>query len=94
MLTVKVLGPGCRNCETLARNTADALEAVVQQHPEVGGVTIDKVTDHNKFVDYGLMFTPGLVINEKLVSSGRIPAVSQIKVWLTEALATPALAAD
>jgi hypothetical protein len=36
------------------------------------------------------MFTPGLVINEKLVSSGQIPAVSQIKAWLMEALATPA----
>ena len=90
MLTIKVLGPGCRNCETLARKTADALEALAQQHPEVAGATIEKVTDHNTFLDYGLMFTPGLVINEKLVSSGQVPAVSQIKTWLTEALATPA----
>ena len=90
MLTIKVLGPGCRNCETLARKTTDALEAVAQQYPELAGVTIEKVTDHNKFVDYGLMFTPGLVINEKLVSSGQVPAVSQIKAWLMEALATPA----
>lgn len=90
MLTLKVLGPGCRNCEILARKTADALESVAQQYPELAGVTIEKVTDHNEFVDYGLMFTPGLVINEKLVSSGQVPAVSQIKAWLTEALATPA----
>jgi hypothetical protein len=90
MLTIKVLGPGCRNCESLARKTAEALEAVAQQHPEVANVTIEKVTDHNQFADYGLMFTPGLVINEKLVSSGQVPATSQIKNWLTEALATPA----
>jgi small redox-active disulfide protein 2 len=90
MLTIKILGPGCRNCETLARKTTDALEALAQQYPEAGDVTIEKVTDHNKFVDYGLMFTPGLVINEKLVSSGQIPAVSQIKAWLTETLAAPA----
>jgi len=90
MLTIKVLGPGCRNCETLAQKTIDALEALAQQYPEAAAVTIEKVTDHNKFVDYGLMFTPGLVINEKLVSSGRIPAVSQLKAWLVEALATPA----
>lgn len=90
MLTIKVLGPGCRNCETLARKTTDALEALAQQYPEAAGVTIEKVTDHNRFVEYGLMFTPGLVINEKLVSSGQIPAVSQIKAWLMEALATPA----
>jgi len=90
MLTIKVLGPGCRNCEALAHKTADALAALGQQHPEIAGVTIEKVTDHQEFLKYGLMLTPGLVINEKLVSSGRIPAVSQIKGWLTEALATPA----
>ena len=87
MLTLKVLGPGCRNCEILARKTADALESVAQQYPELAGVTIEKVTDHNEFVDYGLMFTPGLVINEKLVSSGQVPAVSQIKAWIVESLA-------
>lgn len=86
MLTIKVLGPGCRNCETLARKTTDALEAVVVENPAVDGTTIEKVTDHNKYADYGLMFTPGLVINEKLVSSGRIPAMSEIKNWITEAL--------
>lgn len=89
MLTIKVLGPGCRNCETLARKTADALAALAQQYPEAAGVTIEKLTDHRDFLKYGLMFTPGLVINEKLVSSGQVPAVSQIKAWLTEALATP-----
>jgi small redox-active disulfide protein 2 len=86
MLTIKVLGPGCRNCETLARKTADALEAVAAENPAVEGATIEKVTDHNKYVDYGLMFTPGLVINDKLVSSGRVPAVSEIKNWIAESL--------
>jgi small redox-active disulfide protein 2 len=82
MLTIKVLGPGCRNCETLARKTTDALEAIAVENPAVDGTTIEKVTDHNKYTDYGLMFTPGLVINEKLVSSGRIPTVTEIKDWL------------
>lgn len=86
MLTIKVLGPGCRNCELLARKTADALEAVAAENPAVEEATIEKVTDHNKFVDYGLMFTPGLVINDKLVSSGQVPTVSQIKGWITESL--------
>jgi hypothetical protein len=90
MLTIKVLGPGCRNCEILARKTTDALEAVAAENPAADGATIEKITDHNKYVGYGLMFTPGLVINDKLVSSGQVPAVSQIKVWLTEALSTPA----
>jgi len=87
MLTIKVLGPGCRNCETLARKTADALEAVAAEYPAADGATIEKVTDHNKYIDYGLMFTSGLVINEKLVSSGRVPTMSELKNWLVEALA-------
>lgn len=90
MLTIKVLGPGCRNCEMLAQRTVAALEVVTQQYPAAAGVAIEKVTNHEEFLQYGLMFTPGLVINEKLVSSGRIPAVSQIKGWLSEALSQPA----
>jgi len=90
MLTIKVLGPGCRNCEMLAQRTAAALEVVAQQYPAATGVAIEKVTNHQEFLQYGLMFTPGLVINEKLVSSGRIPAVSQIKGWLSEVLSQPA----
>jgi hypothetical protein len=86
MLNIKVLGPGCRNCETLAKKTAAALEAVAAENPAANDATIEKITNHTKYVDYGLMFTPGLVINEKLVSSGRIPAVSEIKDWITESL--------
>lgn len=86
MLTIKVLGPGCRNCETLAQKTVDALEAVARQNPAAAEAKIEKVTDHNKFVDYGLMFTPGLVINEKLVSSGRVPTNNEIKDWILAAL--------
>ncbi|MCG3208815.1 MAG: hypothetical protein FOGNACKC_02427 [Anaerolineae bacterium] len=86
MLSIKVLGPGCRNCETLARKTADALEALAAENPATAGATIEKVTDHNRFVDYGLMFTPGLVINEKLVSSGRVPTNNEIKEWILAAL--------
>jgi small redox-active disulfide protein 2 len=86
MLNIKVLGSGCRNCEILARKAADALEAVAAENPAADGVTIEKVTDHTQYIDYGLMFTPGLVINEKLVSSGRIPSVSEIKTWLAESL--------
>jgi small redox-active disulfide protein 2 len=86
MLTIKVLGPGCRNCETLAKKTSTALQAVAADNPGAAGATIEKVTDHNRFVDYGLMFTPGLVVNDRLVSSGRIPAESEIRAWITEAL--------
>ena len=49
-------------------------------------VTLEKVTDTMKYLDYGLMATPGLVINEKLVSGGRIPSPDEIKRWLDSIL--------
>lgn len=86
MLSIKVLGPGCKNCERVELHAVQAVEQWGAVHPDVE-VTIEKVTDTEKFLDYGLLSTPGLVINEKLVSSGRIPAPSHIVQWLEEAAA-------
>ena len=79
MINIKVLGPGCANCEKLE---ILCRELVNENNIEA---TIEKVTDIKKFVDYGLMMTPGLVVNEKLVSSGKIPAKSSIIQWINEA---------
>jgi small redox-active disulfide protein 2 len=86
MLSIKVLGPGCKNCERVELHAVQAVEQWRADHPDVE-VTIEKVTDTEKFLDYGLLSTPGLVINEKLVSSGKIPAPSHIVAWLDEAAA-------
>lgn len=86
MLSIKVLGPGCRNCERVELHAAQAVEQWQVDHPEVE-VTIEKVTDMEQFLEYGLLSTPGLVINETLVSSGKIPAPSHIIRWLQEAAA-------
>lgn len=85
MLSVKVLGPGCANCERVEMHAMQAVEQVRSQHPTLE-VTLEKITDTEQFLDYGLLATPGLVVNEKLVSSGKIPAPSQIVNWLEEAL--------
>ena len=85
MLVVKVLGPGCKNCERLQMHAVQAAEQVQTENPKLE-VTVEKVTNVNTFLDYGLLKTPGLVINEKLVSSGRIPSQSQIAGWMEEAL--------
>jgi small redox-active disulfide protein 2 len=80
MLTIKVLGSGCANCkrvEQIARKVVEemALEA-----------EIVKVTDYNDIMAYNVMSTPGLVINEKLVSYGRIPTPAEVTTWLADAL--------
>jgi len=85
MLVVKVLGPGCKNCERLEIHAVQAAEQVQAENPKLE-VTVEKVADMNTFLDYGLLKTPGLVINEKLISSGRIPSQSEIAGWMKEAL--------
>ena len=90
MLTIKVLGPGCKNCQILTQKTSAALETLAETQPDDFEATILKVTEHEDIMKYPIMYTPGLVINEKLVSAGRIPTTDEIKAWLTEALTTPA----
>jgi len=85
MLSIKVLGPGCKNCELLAQHARQAVERVLAVHPNVE-VNVEKVTDVRIFANYGLLVTPGLVVNERLVSSGRIPSQSQIQAWLEDVL--------
>jgi hypothetical protein len=90
MLTIKVLGGGCQNCQILAQHTEEALEAVAESMPEDFEATILKVTEPENIQKYPILYTPGLVINEKLVSAGRIPEVKEITGWLQQALAAPA----
>ncbi len=86
MVTIKVLGPGCPNCKKLEDLARIAVENVQKDMPALEA-TVEKVTDQMTFLDYGLMATPGLVINEKLVSSGRLPAPDLIATWIKQALA-------
>lgn len=77
MVTVKILGSGCANCRKL--------EAVARQAATDAGVDAEfiKVTDMKAMLAYDLMSSPGLVINDKLVSSGRIPSLAEVAHWLT-----------
>ena len=82
MLTIKVLGSGCENCKRLAwlaERTANHLGIEAQ---------VIKVTDYNEIMKYDILSTPGLVINEKLVSAGKIPTEAQMTTWFTDALET------
>ncbi|MBW8471531.1 thioredoxin family protein [Hydrogenophaga sp. SL48] len=77
MLTVKILGSGCANCKKLE---AVAREAATASHIEAEFL---KVTDMQQIMAYDLLSTPGLVVNDKLVSSGRIPTVAEVQKWLS-----------
>ena len=79
MLTIKVLGPGCSNCKKL-EEVARAAAASLNIEAE-----IIKVTDMQAILAYDILRTPGLVINEKLVSSGRIPTTETVAEWIREA---------
>jgi small redox-active disulfide protein 2 len=80
MLTVKVLGSGCPNCQRLESETRAALDGA---NPGIDYEVI-KVTDYADIVAYGVMSTPALVLNEKVVSAGRIPKAEQIVQWARE----------
>lgn len=79
MLTIRVLGPGCPNCkkvEAIARKAVDrmGLEAEVV-----------KVTDYDKILEYNILSTPGLVIDDQVVCYGRIPTEAEVITWLENA---------
>lgn len=79
MITIKVLGPGCANCrklEEVARTAAGLAQVEAD---------IVKVTAMQDIVAAGVLKTPGLVINDKLVSSGRIPAPATVAEWIRAA---------
>jgi len=87
MLNIKVLGPGCANCERVFQTVVAALEELeAELGDECPEATLQKITDHGEFLKYDLMFTPGLVINERLVCSGRIPSKAEVRQWITSAL--------
>lgn len=76
MLLVKVLGGGCRNCEVTQR--------MIEEVAADNGIEIyiDKVTDMQDIMAYGVMSTPAVVIDEKVVHKGGVPAKENILGWL------------
>jgi small redox-active disulfide protein 2 len=77
-MEIKILGTGCPKCKTLEKVTR---EAVAESGIDA---TIDKVEDILKIMEYRVMHTPGLVINGKVVLSGQVPTVNQVKEILVK----------
>jgi small redox-active disulfide protein 2 len=76
MKTFKVLGSGCRNCEVTANVIAQAAkEAGVE-------IRLEKVTDMAEILGYGVMSTPGVVLDGKVVHAGSVPGPDQVRAWV------------
>jgi len=71
-MQIRILGTGCAKCKKLEENVRAAITALGKE------ASIEKVTDPDRIMDYGVMITPALVIDEKLVSSGKLLTVDQI----------------
>jgi len=79
-LVIKILGPGCPNCEQLERD----VRTVVQELNLAAD--IEHIRDLKEISKYGMVPTPGLVINKKLVSVGKVPNKNQLKEWILKAV--------
>lgn len=77
MRDVKVLGPGCKRCQT----AEDMVKAVAAR---LGvDVEVEKITDYAQIAGYGVASTPGIVIDGKLVHAGGLPKTEDLAKWLT-----------
>ncbi len=72
-LNVKILGPGCPKCKKLEKQTIEAVNELKLD------AQVTKVEDIVEIMNYGIMRTPGLVINEKVILSGRVPSMNELK---------------
>ena len=79
-MEIKVLGSGCPNCKRLVKITQQALGELGVE------ATVTKVTDFSEIMTYEILTTPGLVIDEKVVSSGRVPSKAEVTSMITSAL--------
>jgi small redox-active disulfide protein 2 len=78
-MDIKVLGTGCPKCKEVEKRVVNALA-------ELGvAANVEKVTDIKRIMEYKIFATPGLVIDGKIVSTGRIPRPEEIKAWIQEA---------
>ena len=72
-MEIKILGTGCANCKTLEKSTINALAELNIS------ANVEKVEDIQQIMAYGIMRTPGLVIDGKIILSGKVPSVAELK---------------
>ena len=82
MLTIKIRGSGCANCKQVEKIARKVVEEMALE------AEVIKVTDYADIMAYNILSTPGLVVNEKIVCSGRIPTPAEVTTWLVDSLET------
>lgn len=75
-MDIKVLGPGCAKCKA----TADVIDSVAKEAGKE--VSLEKIEDMRQIVGYGVMSTPGVVIDGKVVHVGTVPSADEVRAWL------------
>jgi small redox-active disulfide protein 2 len=80
MLTIKVVGSDSINTSRLEKVTQEAVEYLGAE------VEILKISNQNEIVEHGILTTPGLIVNDKIVSSGRVPSLGEVTSWIATAL--------
>lgn len=80
-MEIRILGPGCPKCGEVEKRVINALTELNI------AADVEKITDIKKMISFGILATPGLVINRKVKSTGRIPRIEEIKAWIQEAAA-------
>jgi len=79
-MNIKILGPGCARCDQLEKVTKEVVK-------ELGiDASLEHVKDVKKIMEYPILHTPGLVLNEELVCSGRVPTKAEVTTYITTAL--------
>ena len=76
-MVIKILGTGCPSCIRLEENAKEAVKAL-----NISDVTVEHVTEIDKIIEYGVMSTPAIVVDETVKASGRVPNAEEIKEWL------------
>lgn len=89
MLQIKVLGPGCAKCYAVERAAAAGLEELAKENPDLEA-TLEHIEDILEIEQYPILFTPALVVNERVVCAGRVPKKNEVVAWYRSAIEQPA----